>query len=176
MFRSAVALVAAVCAFTAPAGAQDPAARVKDALFVYEASLANMAAIQLAQLAIQNAATDKAREFANATVEQQSAAQRDLAQLAAAEGILLPERLQVPPPGGVDPVSEPTILFDVTYLNRQVVADARTIALYREQARNGTDPELRAFAQKRLPALREHIQEARAALRLASRLQYQFQS
>ena len=57
-----------------------------------------------------------------------------------------------------------------------MIADSRAMALYREQARNGADPEIRQFAQKRLAALREHLRDARAALRLAIRLQNQLQS
>jgi hypothetical protein len=52
--------------------------------------------------------------------------------------------------------------FDAAF-KQQVIADhEKVIVLFEEQAKHGTDPDLKAFAQKYLPHLREHVEMARA--------------
>lgn len=51
--------------------------------------------------------------------------------------------------------------FDQAYANNQVKAHEATIALFEEQIADGKDPELKAFAQETLPALKKHLEEAR---------------
>ena len=47
---------------------------------------------------------------------------------------------------------------------QQVQDHELQLALYRQQAQSGIDPELRAFAAKYLPMVEAHAQMARAAL------------
>lgn len=50
----------------------------------------------------------------------------------------------------------PAARFDETYLSMQVAAHREAIDLFAAYARDGDDPALRAFADRNLPALREH--------------------
>jgi len=50
--------------------------------------------------------------------------------------------------------------FDEGFLSTQVTAHQDAIALFVQQSNTGSEPELKAFAAKHLPALRAHLQQA----------------
>ena len=50
--------------------------------------------------------------------------------------------------------------FDESYMEAQVMAHKQAVALYETASNNVTDPELKAFAAKTLPALRMHLEMA----------------
>jgi len=51
--------------------------------------------------------------------------------------------------------------FDREYIKHQVADHDKAVALFEKQSRNGKDPELKAFAERTLPTLREHQQMVR---------------
>lgn len=50
--------------------------------------------------------------------------------------------------------------FDRGFIEAQVKAHQEAISLFEAQANSGSDAELKAFAQKQLPALRAHLRQA----------------
>ena len=50
--------------------------------------------------------------------------------------------------------------FDRGFIDAQVKAHQEAIALFEKQANSGSDSELKAFAQKQLPGLRNHLKQA----------------
>mgnify|MGYP003694250799 CR=1 FL=1 len=51
--------------------------------------------------------------------------------------------------------------FDRAYMRQMVDDHQSTLAMFRTYARNGADPDLRAWAQQTLPALEHHRSMAR---------------
>uniref|UniRef100_UPI001FB7B138 DUF4142 domain-containing protein n=1 Tax=Pseudomonas amygdali TaxID=47877 RepID=UPI001FB7B138 len=51
--------------------------------------------------------------------------------------------------------------FDQAYANNQVIAHEQATKLYKEEADNGDDPELKAFAKATLPTLEQHLEHAK---------------
>jgi predicted outer membrane protein len=50
--------------------------------------------------------------------------------------------------------------FDEGFVETQIKAHQDAIALFTEQVNSGTDAELKSYAEKHLPALRDHLREA----------------
>jgi putative membrane protein len=50
--------------------------------------------------------------------------------------------------------------FDRGFIDAQVKAHQEAIALFEQEAKGGSDNELKAFAQKQLPGLRNHLKQA----------------
>ena len=50
--------------------------------------------------------------------------------------------------------------FDRGFIDAQVKAHQEAIALFEQQAKSGSDAEIKAFAQKQLPGLRNHLKQA----------------
>lgn len=52
--------------------------------------------------------------------------------------------------------------FDRKYMNYMVKDHTKDVSLYRRQAQQGQDPDLKAFAAQTVPILQEHLQLARS--------------
>jgi putative membrane protein len=50
--------------------------------------------------------------------------------------------------------------FDRAYMDEMVKDHQKTVALFEQQSKNGDDAELKAWAGKQLPNLREHLKMA----------------
>jgi putative membrane protein len=53
--------------------------------------------------------------------------------------------------------------LDRAYVQHLIQDHEKDISLFQQEANNGTDPQLKTFAQKTLPTLKEHLQLAKAA-------------
>jgi putative membrane protein len=134
-----------------------------DATFVREAAAGGQAEITLGELASQKAASPRVKQFGQQMVADHTATNRELMQIASGKG--LTESAEPTPQQKRDATMLGNLSgqeFDRAYA-RQMVADHRkTITLFERQAKSGRDAELKAFAAGKLPALREHLQMARA--------------
>jgi len=122
--------------------------------FVQEAAQGGMAEVSLSMLASRRASDQDVRNFAQQMVQDHSQANRQLRRLAMRKGLSLP-----------NPPHQMTMnrlrarngtAFDRTYMREMVQDHDATVALFRDYARNGDDPEVRAWATATLPTLRHH--------------------
>ncbi len=58
--------------------------------------------------------------------------------------------------------------FDNAYLNHQLLAHQQTIAVFQQEADQGSDPQLKAFAARTLPILQGHLAMVKSALHQTS--------
>ncbi|MBV8094280.1 MAG: DUF4142 domain-containing protein [Acetobacteraceae bacterium] len=137
-----------------------------DQTFVREAAAGNMAEVQEAQLAQQKAANAEIKAFASKMVADHTQAQNELQQIASLEKINLPAE---PTPAQRRNYTELSRLsgaqFDRKYAQQQVSDHQRTIELFRTEASNGRNQQLKTYAQKTLPILQQHLQMAEGLTR-----------
>ncbi|KAA8718195.1 DUF4142 domain-containing protein [Pseudomonas cannabina] len=130
--------------------------------FVEDASAKGIAEVQLGKLALdEKDISPSVKEFAEQMVKDHTAANEKLATIAK------DKKLEVSDDPMLMDKAKALILemrkksFDQAYANNQVVAHEETIKLYEEEANNGKDPELMAFAKATLPTLKEHLAHAK---------------
>lgn len=130
--------------------------------FLEEASAKGVAEIETARLALEQATSDKVKEFANMMIKDHAAANEKMAELAASKN------LEISDEATLMDKAKAMILdardgesFDAAYANNQVVAHEQTIELF-ERAARSEDAEIAAFAKKTLPKLKEHLKGAQA--------------
>jgi len=148
---------------TPPRPAKPPATSLStdDLRFVDEAQMTSHLEISASEMALQVSKDPKVHAFARQMVEDHKEALGALRGIAADKGITPQERVPEAP--------ELTRLkslkageFDQAYI-RTIGIDAheQAVLLFQNQATRGKDPALRAFAARMLPALREHLKQAR---------------
>lgn len=118
--------------------------------------------VDKAGLAGERSATPDVRAFAKRMVDDHGRLNEALRELAERKGVPV-QAAQI-----VDPEVEALRgksgrEFDVAYLAAAgPAAHRKAIRLFEDEARSGRDPDLRAFAERALPMLRQHLAQARA--------------
>jgi putative membrane protein len=171
--RPLIALTALVMLCTIGSGvastSNDDRLADTDVLFVFDASLSNVAEIELARLAAQMANSPAVRSFAAQMITDHTTTQQDLATLAMAYGIDLAPTLSNVPEETAAPPARNDRSFDITYMKGQVLAHQRALELFSAEATKGSNPAVREYARAQVPALLEHLQQAYLIISGASR-------
>jgi putative membrane protein len=135
-----------------------------DKTFATKAASGGLAEVTLGQLATQNAANPKVRAFGERMVTDHTQANQELQLIAQSQNMPLPST-----PDAASTATEQKIrnlkgeAFDSAYMRDMVQDHRQDVADFRREAENGQNPDLKAFAQKHLPTLEQHLQMAEAA-------------
>lgn len=134
-----------------------------DRQFINEAAQDGLAEVQLGQLASERAASDAVKQFGQRMVQDHTQVNNQLQQLATQKGVTLPKTLNNENQQVKQRLSKLSgAQFDREYMNHMVQAHEKDVAAFESQAQQGQDADVKAFAAQRLPALQEHLQEARS--------------
>jgi putative membrane protein len=180
-FVSAVALTAilpAVSVIASQGGAQPSqpqapssaaAARAatpaSDADFVTQAAKASAKEIELGRLAARQASNTDVKAFANRMVTDHSKAADELTAIAKKHNMTMPTTatLDSEKKAATDKfMSMQGAAFDRAYMDQMVTAHRAAVELFEKESKDGSNAELKAFATKTLPTIREHLKEAEA--------------
>lgn len=131
--------------------------------FVEDASAKGVAEVEAGKLALEKGTSADVKTFAEMMVKDHTAANAKL------KGIADTKKLEVSDNAMLMDKARAMILelrssksFDQAYANNQVVAHEQTIALFKKEAAEGKDADLKAFATATLPKLEEHLTHAKA--------------
>ena len=170
----AVASLAAGTAFaqsspnTIPASGVDPPGAVDkadaevgsdltevDQTFVRNAASANRSQIELGQLAADRGYSPKVRRLGQNIVDEHQQIAGRLQVVAAQQNIALPDEPTLKQRADYDRLSSLSgKRFDRAYVAQVKNDEHQALAIYRYQAKNGVDPELKSIAQSSMPSLR----------------------
>ncbi|HWZ04819.1 MAG TPA: DUF4142 domain-containing protein [Mucilaginibacter sp.] len=129
-----------------------------DAKFATSAAAGGMAEIELSKLAQQKSADAQIKKFAAMMVKDHSAAGESLMAIAKKENITLPVAMDADHQKKYDDMSKLTGTdFDKAYVNAMVDDHKGALGLMQDEAKNGKDPALVAFAGKTAPVVQLHL-------------------
>lgn len=130
-----------------------------DRRFIEEAAESDLAEITTSRLAQQKAASDSVKKFAQHMLDDHMKTSDRLKTLAQSKGVQLPTEPEGAQKRVVSKLEKESAgaEFDREYINGQVSSHRKTVRLFERQAKDGRDPELKAFASETLPNLREHL-------------------
>lgn len=129
--------------------------------FMEQATLANMAQVDLGKLAQENAKSPEVKAFAERMVTDHTKIDDELRQLAAQQRVTLP--------AGLDSQFEATRArlaklhghaFDEAYMKDVLMDHEKDVAEFKRESATLKDPALKEWTEKTLPALESHLQEA----------------
>ncbi|MEX2595062.1 MAG: DUF4142 domain-containing protein [Anditalea sp.] len=134
-----------------------------DSDFAVKAANAGMAEVSAGEIAQEKAQDQRVKDFAAMMVQDHTKANEELKSIAANKNITLPAA------AGEDHQEQIADLnsysgadFDKEYMGMMVDDHQKVIDLFEGAAEDIEDAELRAFAEKNLPVLRKHLEQAQA--------------
>lgn len=134
-----------------------------DTDFAVKAADSGLAEVNASEVAQQKAQDQRVKDFAAMMVQDHTKTNEELKSLAAGKNITLPTA-----PGEAhlksiaDLNSYSGADFDKEYMDLMVNDHQKAVDLFEDAAENAEDAELKAFAAKTLPALKKHLEQAKA--------------
>lgn len=129
-----------------------------DAKFATKAADGGMAEVALAKLALSKTANAQIKDFANMMVTDHGKANMVLDSIAKAKNITLPIAVSAEHQKKMDELSQKTGAdFDKAYVDAMVDGHKKTLTLMQDEAKNGKDPDLTAFASNTAVTVQKHL-------------------
>jgi putative membrane protein len=133
-------------------------AMTSDAKFATSAAAGGIAEIELSKLAKQKTSDAQIKKFAEMMVKDHSKAGDSLMEIAKKENITLPAAMDADHQKKYDDISKLTGTdFDKAYVNLMVDEHKGALQLMQDEAKNGKDPALAAFAGKTAAVVQMHL-------------------
>jgi len=123
---------------------------VKDKNFMKKAAKGGMMEVAMGNLAEQNGQSDDVKSFGKRMVTDHSKANEELKSIAEKKGVKLPTK-------------EPTGKWssDKTYMDMMVKDHEKDLAEFQEEAKTGSDPDVKKFAEDTAKVVQEHLDLAK---------------
>jgi putative membrane protein len=130
-----------------------------DRKFIEEAANSGMFEVQVGQLAASKASDANVKSFASMLVDQHTAANNELVKIANAKGVELPAAPNRSLRRDIEKLGKKNgDEFDRDFVrNVGVKAHEKDIKMFQDASKDVKDAELKAFVDKTLPTLREHL-------------------
>src|SRR6476661_2135949 len=144
---------------TAPATPMNTAPIPKeDSLFVLEAAKGGMMEVEAGNLAQQNAASQRVKDFGAMMVRDHSAANNELKSLVSGRGITLPDSLSGDMRKHLDAMKKMTgKAFDSHYVSMMLNDHKKDVSKFEKESKDAKDADIRNWAGKTLPTLKTHL-------------------
>jgi putative membrane protein len=129
-----------------------------DEKFVMEAAMGGMMEVELGRLAAEKGMSDEVKQFGQRMVDDHSKANEELMQLASGKGITLPTGLDAKHKAMRDRMASLSgAAFDKAYKQEMLKDHRKDVAEFEKQSMKAADADLKGFAAKTLPTLKEHL-------------------
>jgi putative membrane protein len=136
--------------------------------FVEDAAIGGRAQVELGKVATARGSNERVRQFGQRMINNHRTSNAELKRIANGKGIQVPASLDKKRQKDLDDLKKKDAKqFDREYVEMMVKDHRKDVAEFEKQARSGKDPDIKAFASKSLPAVKEdlaHALSTRAAL------------
>lgn len=132
-----------------PAG-KSSSVSAKDKTFMKKAAKGGMMEVAMGKLAEEKAQSDDVKSFGKRMVTDHSKANDELKKIAAEKNVKLPAK-------------EPTVSWssDKAYMDMMVKDHEKDLAEFKQEASNGSDPDVKKFADDTAKVVQEHLDLAK---------------
>ena len=127
----------------------------KDKEFMQTAAKDGLMEVEMGKMGQKQAKNAEVKKFATRMVTDHSKANAQLKALAKKKGVTLDS--EAPKMDKMDEAN-----FDKDYMDHMVEEHEKDVAAFEEEAKDGSDPDVKAWANKTLPTLKKHLEMAKA--------------
>jgi len=146
----------------APSDRGDQVVTGGDLAFMNDAAPGGMAEVEMGRLAVKQAASSEVKQFAERMIADHSKAGEELKQLASQKKVMLPKEINPKHKETMDKLSKlKGAEFDREYVKAMVEDHVKDVTAFESVAKGAVDQDVKAFATKTLPTLKEHLQMIR---------------
>ena len=132
-----------------------------DSSFMTDAAEGGMNEVRLGELAQQKGSSEQVRAFGKRMVEEHSRLNNELQAIAARKNVSLPSDVGITQKASDKLLSSKSgHSFDESYASSMLKDHKEDIEAFEKEANSGVDQDVKAFAAKSLPTLREHLRMA----------------
>jgi putative membrane protein len=129
-----------------------------DDQFVTEAAAGGMMEVKLGQLAVERASNPDVKKFAQRMVDDHGKANKNLMGVADKKGIKVSTDLPKKHQETLDQLAKlKGAEFDRAYMKLMVMDHEQDLKEFEKESKSGNDPDVKEFAAKTLPVIREHL-------------------
>ena len=145
----ALSLAGVATAQNTPAGKSSSVSE-KDKTFMKKAAKGGMMEVAMGRLAEQKAQSEDVKSFGKRMVTDHSKANDELKKIAAEKNVKLPEKEH-----------KVSWSSDKAYMDAMVKDHEKDLAEFQEEAKNGSDPDVKKFAEDTAKVVQEHLDLAK---------------
>jgi putative membrane protein len=129
--------------------------------FMTKAAVGGMEEVELGRMAAQKGTSNDVKQFGQRMVDDHSRANSELQSLASQKNVTLPTALDQRHQDDVDRLSKMSgAAFDREYMSMMVKDHTEDVAEFERAAASGEDADVRSWASRTVPTLRQHLQMA----------------
>lgn len=164
MFKTILSVITATFLATAAWGADTTVSNLdkQDVEFAQKAAQCGMLEVRSSEIALQRGLNEEDKNFAQQVIADHKKANKELAGIAERKGITLPRELDAKHQEKLDKLAKASDKeFGERYCEMQISAHKDAIDLFEDQADDGKDADLKAFAIANLPTLKTHLDHAK---------------
>ena len=135
---------------------------VPDKGFMMNAARDGLFHVEAGKLAAQRASTEGVKKFGQHAVEHHSQINDELMKLAGTKGVTLPKKMgktEQEKLNNLAKLSGPN--FDKAYIEMEIKDHSKDLSAFQKEAKDGKDPDVKAWAAKTVPTIEEHLKMAR---------------
>jgi putative membrane protein len=135
---------------------------VPDSRFMMYAAADGLFHVEAGKLGVQQGSSEGVKKFAQHAIEHHSQINDELMQLAKTKGVKLPTKIYKKERERLDKLAKLSgPAFDKAYLEMEIKDHSRDLSRFQKEAKDGKDPDVKAWAAKIVPTIEEHLKMAR---------------
>lgn len=137
-----------------------------DMEFVLKAADGGLLEVKLGELAAKQATSQQCKSFGKKMITDHTKVNDELKALAKKKQINIPGKLTSAKQQQYDSLAalrgDP---FDMLYMNMMIASHEETIGLFQTESNDGKDPDLKKWADSKIPALKHHLEMAKGLVK-----------
>ncbi|RZL20312.1 MAG: DUF4142 domain-containing protein [Pedobacter sp.] len=132
-----------------------------DTKWAVSAADAGMWEVEVGKLALKNGSAGEVKQFAQMMVDDHTAANKELMDMGAKKNITLPASISNDKQDRLTEMAKKTGHdFDVAYMDQMVDDHQKVLNMFKDEADNGKDADVKAWAASKVATLESHLQMA----------------
>jgi len=133
-----------------------------DTRFIKDVAKASMGEVAMGRLGADKAASAEVKQYAQKMIDDHTKANGELTALASSKAVEGPADANDHDKRNAKLSEKAGAEFDKAFMKQMVADHKKVVKEFEHETKSGSDPDVKAFAEKHLPTIREHLEQAQS--------------